>query len=136
MNVSSRIAMHGWRSSPVYRASVSAVRMISFNARVRHGFSGTRLHGGADPRGVEGWQDTGISSAPAGRAQERKKIKTSSADLRSQFLEFFRSRGHEVVPSSSLVPGDDPTLLFTNAGMVQFKDVFLGLEKRPYVRAA
>jgi len=61
---------------------------------------------------------------------------TSSADLRSQFLEFFRSRGHEVVPSSSLVPGDDPTLLFTNAGMVQFKDVFLGLEKRPYVRAA
>src|SRR3569833_792404 len=94
-------------------------------------FSGTRLHGGADPRGVEGWQDTGISRAPAGRALERKKIMTSSADLRSQFLEFFRSRGHEVVPSSSLVPGDDTTLLFTNAGMVQFKDVFLGLEKRP-----
>src|SRR3569832_338405 len=99
-------------------------------------FSGTRLHGGADPRGVEGWQDTGISRAPAGRALERKKIMPSSADLRSQFLEFFRSRGHEVVPSSSLVPGDDPTLLLTNAGMVQFKDVLLGLEKRPYVRAA
>src|SRR3569833_589149 len=98
-------------------------------------FSGPRLHGGAAPRGVEGWQDTGISRAPAGRALERKKIMTSSADLRSQFLEFFRSRGHEVVTSSSLVPGDDPTLLFTNAGMVQFKDVFLGKEKRDYVRA-
>ena len=60
---------------------------------------------------------------------------TSSAELRSLFLEFFRSSGHEVVPSSSLVPADDPTLLFTNAGMVQFKDVFLGIEKRPYVRA-
>jgi alanyl-tRNA synthetase len=61
---------------------------------------------------------------------------TSSADLRTSFLEFFRQRGHEVVPSSPLVPGNDPTLLFTNAGMVQFKDVFLGLEKRSYVRAA
>ncbi|MEK7323024.1 MAG: alanine--tRNA ligase [Pseudomonadota bacterium] len=60
----------------------------------------------------------------------------SSAELRSQFLEFFRGHGHEVVPSSSLIPADDPTLLFTNAGMVQFKDVFLGAEKRPYVRAA
>src|SRR5512144_3285461 len=59
----------------------------------------------------------------------------SSAELRSLFLEFFRDRGHQVVPSSSLVPGNDPTLLFTNAGMVQFKDVFLGREHRPYVRA-
>ncbi|HLT91467.1 MAG TPA: alanine--tRNA ligase [Woeseiaceae bacterium] len=56
-------------------------------------------------------------------------------ELRRSFLEFFRERGHEVVPSSPLVPADDPTLLFTNAGMVQFKDVFLGREKRPYVRA-
>jgi alanyl-tRNA synthetase len=60
----------------------------------------------------------------------------SSAEVRAAFLEFFRSHGHAVVPSSSLVPGNDPTLLFTNAGMVQFKDVFLGKEQRPYVRAA
>jgi alanyl-tRNA synthetase len=60
----------------------------------------------------------------------------SSADLRRLFLDFFRERGHEVVHSSSLVPANDPTLLFTNAGMVQFKDVFLGRETRPYRRAA
>jgi alanyl-tRNA synthetase len=61
---------------------------------------------------------------------------TSLAELRSRFLDYFARHGHEVVASSSLVPGNDPTLLFTNAGMVQFKDVFLGLEKRPYKRAA
>ena len=60
----------------------------------------------------------------------------SAADVRRAFLEFFRDRGHTVVPSSSLVPGNDPTLLFTNAGMVQFKDCFLGRDKRDYVRAA
>jgi len=59
----------------------------------------------------------------------------SAADVRRAFLEFFRERGHTVVPSSSLVPGNDPTLLFTNAGMVQFKDVFLGKDRRNYVRA-
>ncbi len=59
----------------------------------------------------------------------------SSAELRSLFLQFFKERGHQVVPSSSLVPGNDPTLLFTNAGMVQFKDVFLGKDKRSYTRA-
>ena len=59
----------------------------------------------------------------------------SSADLRSLYLRFFNERGHQVVPSSSLVPGNDPTLLFTNAGMVQFKDVFLGKDKRNYSRA-
>jgi alanyl-tRNA synthetase len=59
----------------------------------------------------------------------------SAADVRRAFLEFFREHGHTVVPSSPLVPGNDPTLLFTNAGIVQFKDVFLGKEKRDYVRA-
>src|SRR6201995_977749 len=59
-----------------------------------------------------------------------------SADIRRNFLEFFAGNGHTIVPSSSLVPGNDPTLLFTNAGMGQFKDVFLGKEKRDYVRAA
>ena len=60
---------------------------------------------------------------------------SKAADVRSAFLEFFRERGHTVVSSSPLVPGNDPTLLFTNAGMVQFKDVFLGKDKRDYVRA-
>jgi len=59
-----------------------------------------------------------------------------SAEIRKSFLDFFAARGHEIVPSSPLIPGNDPTLLFTNAGMVQFKDVFLGQEKRSYRRAA
>ncbi|MDO9405698.1 MAG: alanine--tRNA ligase [Polaromonas sp.] len=57
------------------------------------------------------------------------------ADIRKSFLDFFASKGHTIVPSSSLVPGNDPTLMFTNSGMVQFKDVFLGTDKRPYNRA-
>jgi alanyl-tRNA synthetase len=65
----------------------------------------------------------------------RLKSMTSS-EIRGSFLEFFRKNGHAVVPSSSLVPGNDPTLLFTNAGMVQFKDLFLGKEVRSYSRAA
>jgi alanyl-tRNA synthetase len=65
----------------------------------------------------------------------RLKSMTSS-EIRGSFLEFFRKNGHAVLPSSSLVPGNDPTLLFTNAGMVQFKDVFLGKEVRDYSRAA
>ena len=62
--------------------------------------------------------------------------KLSVADIRKTFLDFFASKGHTVVASSPLVPGNDPTLMFTNSGMVQFKDVFLGTDKRSYVRAA
>src|SRR6187399_2503014 len=56
-------------------------------------------------------------------------------EIRSAFLDYFAQNGHEQVPSSSLVPRNDPTLMFTNAGMVQFKNVFTGAEKRPYNRA-
>ncbi|MDN0084549.1 alanine--tRNA ligase [Crenobacter sp. SG2305] len=58
-----------------------------------------------------------------------------TAEIRQKFLQYFESKGHQIVASSSLVPGNDPTLLFTNAGMNQFKDVFLGFDKRPYTRA-
>src|SRR5437870_652822 len=59
----------------------------------------------------------------------------TGSQIRRKFLEFFEKKGHKIVHSSSLVPHNDPTLLFTNAGMNQFKDVFLGLEKRDYTRA-
>src|SRR5271168_4519665 len=68
--------------------------------------------------------------------REAKLKSMSTAEIRASFLEFFRENGHTVLPSSSLVPVNDPTLLFTNAGMVQFKDVFLGKDRRDYVRAA
>ena len=62
--------------------------------------------------------------------------KWTSDQIRSSFLTFFKEHGHTVVPSASLIPIDDPTLLFTNAGMNQFKDIFLGLSTRAYTRAA
>ncbi|MCJ7566674.1 MAG: alanine--tRNA ligase [Anaerolineales bacterium] len=65
-----------------------------------------------------------------------KKRNMTSAEIRQSFLDFFETRGHTIVPSMSLVPGGDQTLLFTNSGMVQFKDVFLGTGKRPYSRVA
>src|SRR3990167_748920 len=63
------------------------------------------------------------------------KSSLSSSDIRRAFLDYFSALGHQALPSSSLVPSNDPTLLFTNAGMVQFKDVFLGQEQRTYSRA-
>src|ERR1700691_1895846 len=68
-------------------------------------------------------------------AHHRYNKKVTGHDIRQRFLDFFATRGHHVVRSSSLVPANDPTLLFANAGMNQFKDVFLGLEKRDYSRA-
>ena len=59
----------------------------------------------------------------------------TSADIRQSFLEYFKKQGHRLLPSSSLVPSNDPTLLFTNAGMNQFKELFLGTEQRNYQRA-
>jgi alanyl-tRNA synthetase len=67
-------------------------------------------------------------------SSESKTVK-STAEIRQGFLDFFASKNHEKVASSSLIPGNDKTLLFTNAGMVQFKDVFLGEDKRNYSRA-
>src|SRR5215218_7313889 len=72
------------------------------------------------------------------RAQEPFRVPKAMSgvnEIRSTFLDYFVKNGHEALPSSPLVPRNDPTLMFTNAGMVQFKNVFTGLEKRPYVRA-
>ncbi len=73
---------------------------------------------------------------PAGPHPTMSQPAFSVADIRKTFLDFFAAKGHTVVASSPLVPGNDPTLMFTNSGMVQFKDVFLGTDKRSYVRAA
>ncbi len=76
-----------------------------------------------------------MASRPEGQPRPYNEKDMTGSDVRRRFLDFFAARGHKVVASSSLVPAHDPTLLFTNAGMNQFKDVFLGLEKRDYLRA-
>ncbi len=77
-----------------------------------------------------------LAGHPSGMPLAKNRMhKLSSAQIREKYLTFFERRGHAIVPSSSLVVADDPTLLFANSGMVQFKDVFLGLEQRPYRRA-
>ena len=75
------------------------------------------------------------SCAPSRKAEPDRQMHGVN-EIRSGFLDFFKKHGHEIVPSSPLVPRNDPTLMFTNAGMVQFKNLFTGLEKRPYTRAA
>src|SRR5512143_1045648 len=75
------------------------------------------------------------ASLPPIRPAKPRRVLTS-AEIRDQFLQFMKDRGHTIVPSMPLIPAGDNTLLFTNSGMVQFKDVFLGLGTRPYTRVA
>ena len=85
---------------------------------------------------IEGFNPSSNLDATApGMPRQRRKTRMKVSEIRAKFLDFFAERGHTVVASSSLVPGNDPTLMFTNSGMVQFKDVFLGSDKRPYNRA-
>src|SRR5258708_23011553 len=77
----------------------------------------------------------GGSGGRGGGSRSCRRVFMKSGEIRARFLKFFGERGHAPVASSPLVPANDPTLLFTNSGMVQFKDVFLGRETRPYKRA-
>src|SRR5688572_32258102 len=99
---------------------LQAARILAYNSRLI--FVGSHLR----------MSKKTAAAAPASPAPSQ----TSGQQVRRTFLEFFRGKGHTIVPSMSLVPGNDPTLLFTNSGMVQFKEVFLGTDTRPYTRVA
>src|SRR5690349_15894802 len=77
-----------------------------------------------------------VGQCSVGRPRATSSMEKSTSQIRAAFLDFFAKRQHEVVPSAPLVPQNDPTLMFNNAGMVQFKDVFTGKETRGYQRAA
>src|SRR5690606_24060847 len=105
-------------------------------ARTRNGSSApaSSAAGASAPSRSRRSSSTATDRAPVASPNTRP-VDMKTSRIRSLFLEYFAESGHRIVPSSSLVPGNDPTLLFTNAGMVQFKDVFLGHEKRDYNRA-
>src|SRR3989442_13126707 len=101
--------------------STQPAMIFTFKSRTRGQFR----NGNLPPRAVQ-WKTIPFP----------RRTSVTGHEIRQRFLDFFRVRSHRVVRSSSLVPANDPTLLFTNAGMNQFKDVFLGMEKRDYTRAA
>src|SRR5205823_5779699 len=116
------------RSGPEPQVRLRAARRLAGEGAPSALFAVPGLFIGSYPFGPWGRFRPGLTNL-------NKPSYMTAADIRRAFLQFFHEHGHTVVSSSSLVPGNDPTLLFTNAGMVQFKDVFLGKEKRDYVRA-
>src|SRR3989441_9828554 len=130
-------AARSWRRGPILHGSFDDTRTASHASSGglppgrRPGANGDRCATAAGPGSLGGKSQRAFQLLV--RAQYIPPM--TSAEIRRQFLEFFKARGHQEVPSSPLVPADDPTLLFTNAGMVQFKRVFQGLERRPYTRA-
>ena len=126
------------------RRGSQAARRFRRRARAAGARGGARAHDGRGksaaaevrPHQRITWRGyRGVRGAPGFFRSAVESCRMKSNEIRSSFLEYFRSKGHTIVPSSPLVPANDPTLLFVNSGMVQFKDVFLGKDKRPYRRA-
>src|ERR1035437_5192737 len=122
----SRVLQHSESSPPIPHFTTIHLRIPQIAALVKVGQAS-----GASIRAQLGLDTIGFSPP-----QSAQGISVTGHETRQRFLDFFSERGHTEVRSSSLVPANDPTLLFTNAGMNQFKDVFLGQEKRAYSRAA